>query len=155
VNRKGVTLIELIVVMVIIGIGALLIAPNISAWLPNYKLRSATRDIVSTMRTAQVKAVSSNLEYRVYFNTAGRYWTEKGDKSSGSTNWVGTADPGNAALEGAIDLLPTGVTNSFAGFIQFNTNSTCNAATITLTNSKGKTSAITLVTSTGKVNVRS
>jgi len=45
-NRKGVTLIELIVVMVIIAIGAVLLAPNIGAWLPNYRLRSATRDIV-------------------------------------------------------------------------------------------------------------
>jgi prepilin-type N-terminal cleavage/methylation domain-containing protein len=66
-NKKGVTLIELIVVMVIIGIGAVLFAPNIGAFLPSYRLRSAARDIVSTMRTAQMKAVSTNLNYRVSF----------------------------------------------------------------------------------------
>ena len=60
-NRKGITLIELIVVMVIIAIGAVLMAPNIGGWLPNIRLRSATRDIASTMRVAQMKAVSNNI----------------------------------------------------------------------------------------------
>jgi len=155
-NRRGVTLIELTVVFIIIGIGGALSVPSILAWLPNYNLKSATRDIVSTMRTAQMKAVSANLQYRVYFDPGeGKYWMEKGNQSSGSSNWVGTTDPDNAAREGAIYTLPSGVTVSLTGFIQFNPNSTCNAATITVTNSKGKRSIITLVMSTGKVNVRS
>ncbi|MBP1695756.1 MAG: ral secretion pathway protein [Deltaproteobacteria bacterium] len=155
-NHKGVTLIELVVVFVIIAIGAMLTVPNIRAWLPNYRLKSATRDIVSTMRTAQMKAVSTNLQYRVYFNPGeGKYWIEKGDQSSGSTNWVGSVDLDNAAREGAIYTLPSGVSISPAGFIQFNPNSTCNAATITVSNNRGKRSIITLVMGTGKVNVRS
>jgi prepilin-type N-terminal cleavage/methylation domain-containing protein len=156
-NKKGVTLIELIVVMVIIGIGAVLFAPNIGAWLPNYRLRSATRDITSTLRMANMRAVSTNLEYRVYFNVAQRkYWTERGNQSSGSTNWKGTTALDNAARDGSIKDLPSGVTISYNGFIEFNPNSTCTGAPpITLTNSKGKQSAITLVTSTGKVNVSS
>lgn len=152
-NKNGVTIIELIVVMVIIAIGTALMVPSIGRWLPNYRLRSAIRDITSTMRTAQMKAVSTNLEYRVYFNgISGTYWIEKGNQNSGSTNF--SVDPNRAVGEGAINALPTGVTASFTGFIQFNTNSTCNAATITLTNNKGKQAAITLVTSTGKVNVK-
>jgi len=86
-NKKGVTLIELVIVMVIIGIAAGFLVPNIAAWLPNYRLRSAARDIVSTMRTAQVKAVSSNLTYEVsftlpagyvlrYIDTGGNFHTE-------------------------------------------------------------------------------
>lgn len=154
INKKGVTLIELIVVMVIIAIGAVLLAPNIGAWLPNYRLRSATRDIVSTLRTANMKAVSTNLEYRVYFSSGERkYWIERGNQSSNSTNWVGTTDPGNPARDGAINDLPTGVTINFTGNIEFNPDSTCNTQTLVLTNSKGKQSRITLVSSTGKVNV--
>ncbi len=146
INKKGVTLIELIVVMVIISIGAVLLDPNIGAWLPNYRLRSATRDIVSTLRTANMKAVSTNLEYRVQLDAGppGRYWMERGNQSSNSTEWT---------QEGAINDLPTGVTINFTGNIEFNPDSTCNTQTITLTNSKGKQSRITLVSSTGKVNV--
>ena len=69
-NRKGITLIELIIVMVIIAIGAALTAPSINTWMPYYRLRSATRDIVSTMRLAQMKAVSNNIQYGVAFNPA-------------------------------------------------------------------------------------
>jgi prepilin-type N-terminal cleavage/methylation domain-containing protein len=77
-NKKGVTLLELIVVLVIIAIAATLAVPNIAAWLPNYRLKTATRDIVSTMRTAQMKAVSMNLEHRVQFNLeAGSYIVQR------------------------------------------------------------------------------
>ena len=65
------TLIELVVVFVIIAIMAGLLVPSIGAWLPKYRLGSATRDIVSTMRTAQMRAVSTNSRYRVNFNVAG------------------------------------------------------------------------------------
>src|SRR4030067_2880440 len=73
-NKKGVTLLELIIVMVIIGIGATLLAPGISAWIPTYRLRGATRDVVSTLRKAQMKAVSLNASHQVSFDPgAGSY----------------------------------------------------------------------------------
>jgi len=49
INHKGITLIELVVVMVIIAIGAVLLVLNIGAWLPNYRVRSGARDVVSTL----------------------------------------------------------------------------------------------------------
>jgi prepilin-type N-terminal cleavage/methylation domain-containing protein len=155
-NKKGVTLIELIVVMVIIAIGAVLFVPNIGGWMPNYRLRSVARNIVSTMRTAQMKAVSTNLEYRVYFNlTAGkyRYWIEKGNLSSSSTNWVGTVDLDNAAREGGINELPNGVKNNFAGFIEFNPDSTSSSGSITLQNSRGTVRQLAITPSTGRVKI--
>ncbi len=155
-NKKGVTLIEVTIVFVMIAVGAALVTPDIGAWLANYRLKSGTRDIVSILRTAQMKAVSTNFQYRVYFDADdGSYWIEKGNKSSGSSNWVGNTDPGNAAREGSINTLPSGLTISFVGFIQFNPNSTCNSATIAVTNSRGKRSIITLVTGTGRISVRS
>jgi hypothetical protein len=106
------------------------------------------------MRTAQMKAVSTNLEYRVYTNSGERkYWTERGNQSSGSTNWVGTTDPGNAALEGTINDLPPGVTIDFNGFIEFNPNSTSSAGRITLQNSRGTQRQLTLTPSTGRVTI--
>jgi len=154
-KKKGFTLLELLVVMVIIAIAALLFAPNIGAWLPNYRLRSAARDIVSTMRTAQMRAVSTNLEYRVYCNSGERkYWTERGNQSSGSTNWVGTTAPGNPAREGAINDLPPGVTIDFNGFIEFNPDSTSSSGTITLQNTRGTQRQLTLTPSTGRVTIQ-
>lgn len=145
-NKKGITLIELVVVMIIIAIGAVLLVPNIGGWLPNYRLRSATRDIVSTLRTAQMKAVSSNLEYRVSFANP-NFWLERGDLNSGSTIWT---------AEGAVQTLPSGITMSGSldgSNAQFNTNSTCSPGSLTLQNTKGTQRKLTLTTATGRVKI--
>jgi general secretion pathway protein H len=155
-NKKGVTLIEMIIVMVIIAIGATLFIPNIGGWLPNYRLRSAARSVVSIMRTSQMKAVSTNLEYRVYFNfNSGtyRYWIERGNLNSGSTNWVGTIASTNTAREGQLYELPTGVTNNFSGFFEFNPDSTSTSGSLTLQNSRGTQRQLTLTPSTGRVKI--
>jgi prepilin-type N-terminal cleavage/methylation domain-containing protein len=150
VNKKGITLIELIVVMVIIAIGALLLAPNIGGWLPGYRLRSAIRDVASTLRVAQMKAVSTNMEYRVSFNNpvAGSYVLQR---HTGGI-WVD---------EGAAQTLPTGIIISGVTFpvdggwncAEFNPNSTSSTGSITLQNTKGSQRRITLTTSTGRVKI--
>jgi len=100
-NKRGVTLIELVVVFAIIAIGAVLMVPNMGPWIQSYRLRSATRDIVSTLRTAQMKAVSINLDHRVSFTegtgNAGSYVLER---NTGGVNWI---------QEGEFKTLPTGI----------------------------------------------
>ncbi len=126
INKKGVTLIELIIVMVIIAIGATLLVPAIGAWIPQYRLRSAARDIVSTMRTAQMRAVSSNLEYRVSFTTGNPNSIVLQRNSGGWSN------------DGAPQTLPTGVevTPSIQNFL-FNPNSTASSGNVILRIYKG------------------
>jgi prepilin-type N-terminal cleavage/methylation domain-containing protein len=148
INKKGVTLIELVVVFVIIAIGAVLLVPNIGAWLPNYRLRGATRDIVSTMRTAQMKAVSSNTPYGVAFdnNLIQLY------RSSGGL-----------IPEGSPINLPQGIqfdNNTFPinatlnkPFAEFNVDSTSSSGGVTLKNSKGSVRRITLTSATGRIKI--
>jgi prepilin-type N-terminal cleavage/methylation domain-containing protein len=143
-NKKGVTLIELVIVFAIIAIMAVLLAPNIGPWLGYYRLKSATRDIVSTMRTAQMKAVSNNTENQVLFNPgAGTYILQYRDTGG---NWVN---------EGATQTLPSGIQISapFPGNIaHFNPNSTSSTGSMTLTNTK-QTKRITLTSSTGRIHI--
>jgi len=149
VNRKGVTLIELIVVMVIIAIGAVLLAPNIGAWLPNYRLRSATRDIVSTMRTAQMKAVSNNIQYRVNLD----------DADIGANSYVLQYNSGGWINDGQIQRFPTGIWIPEGGITfpakhaEFNPNSTSSTGSVTLQNAKGTQKKITLTAATGRVRI--
>jgi prepilin-type N-terminal cleavage/methylation domain-containing protein len=147
-NKRGVTLIELVVVFVIIAIGATLMVPSIAAWLPSYRLRSATRDVVSTLRTAQVKAVSTSTIHGVGFgvNSCQLY------RSSGGLT-----------VEGALINLPGGVqfiNNNFPvngtlgqPFAQFNPDSTSSGGNVTLQNTKGSTRRITLNNATGRPNI--
>jgi len=128
-NKKGVTLIELIVVLVIIAIGAVLIAPNIGGWVPRYRLRSATRDIVSTMRDAHMKAVANRMQYQVNFNV-------------GTDSYILQHTSGGSLLnDGPIRTAPSGITvnNSLPGGIAFfNSDSTCPiGGSVTLSYQKG------------------
>ena len=144
-NKKGVTLLELIIVMVIIAIAAGFIVPGIGAWLPNYRLRSAARDIVSTMRTAQMKAVSTNLIYRVSFTLPAGYVLQ----------YIDTL--GNPQTEGTNQTLPPGILisgiNIAGNNAVFNPNSTSSSGSITLQNSKGTQRRLTLTSSTGRVTM--
>jgi len=129
-NKKGVTLIELVVVLVIIGIAAGLIAPNLGGWLPRYRLRSATRDIVSTMRDAHMKAVSNRMQYQVNFN-------------AGTNTYILRHTSGGLLFDdGPVRAAPSGITVNIAslpgGIALFNSDSTCpNGGSITLSYQKG------------------
>jgi type II secretory pathway pseudopilin PulG len=150
-NSKGVTLIELIVVFVIIALMAVLMVPNIGAWLPNYRLRSATRDVVSVMRTAQMMAVSNRLQYQVNFNVAPNCYILQRSNSGGFTP--------DGPLQGA----PSGITINFdnlpGGVATFNTDSTCpNGGNISLSYQKGGVTQnqrrIFLNAATGRVRIQ-
>ena len=150
-NKKGVTLIELIIVFVIIAILAVLMVPSIGGWLPNYRLRSAARDIVSTMRTAQMRAISNKIQYRVNFNAA--------DVGGANRYVLQHFDTGGGAFlnDGAVQTLPAGITIS-ANLLPnaravFNADSTSSGGSITLQNTKGATRSITLTTTTGRANI--
>jgi prepilin-type N-terminal cleavage/methylation domain-containing protein len=147
-NKRGVTLIELVVVFAIIAIGAVLTIPNMGPWIARYRLRSATRDIVSTMRVAQMKAVSHNYFYQVDF-TGGDYIMRR--SSTG-------LDPDPWPADGAARTLPSGISiqsNTFVNPNQkalFRPNSSSNGGTIILEeNRKQSQRTITVSPSTGRI----
>ncbi len=145
-KRRGVTLIELVTVMAIIAIGALLVAPNIGAWIPNYRLRSAGRDVVSILRTAQVRSVSVNAEYQVSFDQgAGSYILQYRDTGG---NWID---------EGTTQFLPSGIRISGMTFpgnkANFYPNSTSSGGSITLENQKHFSKTVSLAGSVGRVSI--
>lgn len=148
-DQKGITLIELVVVFVIIAMGALLLAPNISAWLPNYRLRSATRDIVSAMRTAQMRAISNSIQYRVNFNAA--------EVGAANSFILQRNTGGEWVNDGAVQTLPAGITINIdqlpAGRAIFNPNSTSTAGSTTLRNTRGAQKKVTITSATGRVKI--
>jgi prepilin-type N-terminal cleavage/methylation domain-containing protein len=141
-NKKGVTLLELIVVMAIIAIGAVLTVPSFGPWLANYRLRTATRDITSTLRTAQMKAVSNNVDYEVFF--------------AGSTYILRRNSLGIPVPDGVTQTLPNGISIVLPvnNPLTFSPNSSSNGGTVTLTNTKGSQRAITVSLSTGRIAIQ-
>jgi prepilin-type N-terminal cleavage/methylation domain-containing protein len=144
-NRRGITLIELSLVMVLIAIGAVLMAPNLGEWAHHYRLKSATRDIVSLMRSAQMKAVSTYCPHRVRFERGeGTYILER----YAGKEWV---------AEGASQTFPKGVAisqlepDNFNA--KFNPNATSSSGSITLRNGKGFKKRIALTAATGRIRI--
>jgi type IV fimbrial biogenesis protein FimT len=68
-RRSGFTMLELVIAIAIIGILAAIAVPNIISWLPNYRLKSAARDLVSNFQKAKMEAVKANEDVIIQFTT--------------------------------------------------------------------------------------
>ncbi len=73
--RQGFTLIELIVVMIIIATITASVMPVFQGSMSTTEANRAVRDLVSTMKYAQSRAVTDAVEFRVYIDVEKNgYW---------------------------------------------------------------------------------
>jgi len=135
---RGVTLIEVAVVMAIVGIMALFMAPAIGEWIDNYRIRQTARDISSTLQQAKMQTISTRTIHSVTFTPS---------PSPGSIPDSYQLTPG-----GSVTLVPKGVTIS-VGAISFNPDGTSSGGTITIVNEKGKQYQVT-INSVGRINIQ-
>jgi prepilin-type N-terminal cleavage/methylation domain-containing protein len=133
-EKRGVTLIELIVVMAIIAIMGLFIAPSIGQWLDNFHIRQAARDIVSTLQLAKMQAISTrqvNPPVTVNFTP---------------TTYQITPGGGNSQV-------PTGVTINTLS-ISFNPDGTSTGGIITINSTKNTQQYQVSVLPTGSIQMQ-
>lgn len=67
--KKGVTFIELVVALAILGILAAVTVPTMKNYLPSWQLSGTARLMVSKIRQAQEEAVTIQKSHRVYFKS--------------------------------------------------------------------------------------
>jgi prepilin-type N-terminal cleavage/methylation domain-containing protein len=70
--QAGMTLIEMLVVLVILAIAAVLAAPNASRWIESYTVRKAGRQLVSDLQLAKLKTISQGVQHRIQFDPANK-----------------------------------------------------------------------------------
>ncbi len=68
-QKKGFSLVELMVVIAIIGIIAAISSLNLVTGLPKYRLKRASRDITSRLRQARSTAIKTNATVVIQFDT--------------------------------------------------------------------------------------
>ncbi len=90
-RQRGVTLIELVVVMLVLSVLLGLGAPSFGVWIGNQRLRTTAESIVHGLNTARAEAIRRN--GRVLFETT---------DASGVSSWrVCAVDPGTLACDSA------------------------------------------------------
>jgi len=169
-SQKGMTLIELIMIMLIIGLLAGISIPVWMSYMPTMRLNGAARNLQMALSLTRMKAVAKNRRVALQINTNQTYKLQYND----GTNWVDYT--GNEQLMSPMDLSQQGVSiapdnvfpagDSGGKRVIFNSRGSCVDAAnslvktgsqeignITLSNNKGKTRSITIATRTGLVNL--
>mgnify|MGYP001053023738 CR=1 FL=1 len=156
-KKNGFTLIELIVVIAIMGIAAAIAIPGFSRWLPDSRLKSATRDVYSNMQSAKLGAIKENGQWALVFNAAGSSYQvvsggADGDYSTPGDNIVKNTTnltdygsgvgygPGNATDDIPKNGAPPADNITYGSDVAvFNSRGTCNAGYVYLENNKNTT----------------
>ncbi len=139
-KRKGFTLTELLVSLVIMMIlGAIALSFG-ARWLDSYRLATAARDLKNYMQKTRMSAIKTGKDWAIVVNTAAGTYSICSDPGAGT--WV----DGDETIELTIDLdsykggvtfgSPDGSVSSQV--IVFNSRGLAQAGAIYLTNSRGQ-----------------
>lgn len=74
-KNGGFSLTEMLVVCVLFGVAAAIVAPSFISYRQNANLREAARDLASDIALYKQKAVAENRRYRILFDQPGNSYT--------------------------------------------------------------------------------
>jgi len=88
-DRRGFTLIEMIIVVTIVGIMLVIASTNVMLWLDHSSLVGFQREFLGKCNDARTRAMSSNLQHCLRIDLTGETVTLlRGNAGTGSTDWT-------------------------------------------------------------------
>lgn len=165
-GKRGFTLLELLVVLVIISILSAFVVPRLFGSLGNTNLNTASKRIAAAMRYARSQAVSESTPVLVVFHLDQGQMTMKSGSSPlpAGLDGLETHEEGPSQQKSGIYILPEGVVFERAErgqrewdnglfAVTFFPNGTCSGGSIVLGNKRGSRNRIELGLVTGVVRV--
>jgi prepilin-type N-terminal cleavage/methylation domain-containing protein len=146
-TQQGFTLTEVVVVVALAAILAGLALPPFIQWLKNAEYRASARNILSILRETKSKAITSNREHRVEFESVNRrYRVTRGDRANNSSDW-------STVVYDWTILPPQVHMHANVEKIHMNTNGTSNAGTIKIQDAAAVKKYEVIVASTGRIRI--
>lgn len=90
-NKKGMTLLEIMIVLVIVGLMAAIAVPSFLKIRPNMRLRSAAMDLHANMQKMRIQAIRTNNTTAVIFDIANNSYSTCHDYNTVTTTCVGVS----------------------------------------------------------------
>lgn len=100
-SKKGITMVELMLIIVIIGIVAAMAIPRFSSAINRIKFRTSARQLLSTMRLARSQAITNKLPFGVLLDNTNRTMTLFANSNNPG---VCTFETGDSVI--SIDTMP-------------------------------------------------
>ena len=150
-DRRGFTLLEIMIVIAIVGIMAIIATTNFLSWQSHYSGVGFQREVLSRVSEARTRSMSTSLQHRLRIDLGTEtVFLERGDAGTASGTWVNVAPQavgtrGAGIQEIVCNPAPASVTSGTFAFI-FNPDGQVltqdNAATIrALTDARVRLSA--------------
>ena len=98
-RELGFTMIEVMIVVAVFSVMAAIAIPGFSTWLPNYRLKSAARDLYSNMQLAKMGAVRNNGNWAIVFSAGSNSYRVCSD-DGGDGDWT----DGDETVEKTVNL---------------------------------------------------
>jgi prepilin-type N-terminal cleavage/methylation domain-containing protein len=91
-DRRGFTLVEMVIVIAIVGIGLTLAVTNLQRWVYQTNARGFQREVFSRLQEARIRASSSGIRHRAVLDLANETAVLQ-RQISGATTWDDFSQP--------------------------------------------------------------
>lgn len=158
-GARGMTLLELVLVMMVILTLATVVAPRFSDFFPSLQVKSAANVLLATAGKARADAVLTGVRHRLFVDGSARtYWIAleaRPMKEPGKFEKLGGAwEDEELPRDVVVESLEGFATDKEKGrYLEFRTDGTTSEASIVISNSNGDRRTIKIAAATGAAKI--